>query len=252
MNIIKMIKSNKFYLILIILIELSCKFSSTIHHPIKKDITESIYGLGTVNSSKIFHLKIGVMSMIKKIYIEEGQSITEGSKLIEFDSIPPIKTPISGIVTSILYKANEIAFPQMNILTIMDLTDKYISLSLEEESVIRIKKGQKVRISLESMKDLIFMGEVSAVYPGENQFIVKVTSEELPEEVLPGMTADVAIEISQKKNAVLIPSVCIKNNIITLLRNGKKENITVKKGSSLDDLVEILEPILMETDEVVE
>ncbi len=249
-------KNKLFFLLIPILILFSTtiyKFKKTkivIVHPGKRNITEAVYGLGTISPAKVFHLKIGVMAMIKKIDVEEGQSIVEGTSLVEFDSIPAIKSPIAGLVTSIAYKVNEVAFPQMNILTVMDIKEKYITLSLEEQAIVKIKIGQAVRIVLEAIKDKSFKGEVKAVYPGENQFIVKIISKELPEEVLPGMTADISIETDYKKDTTVIPIQSIVNKKIRLKRDGKISEVTVKTGIKIDNFIEIIDPILRETDEI--
>jgi multidrug resistance efflux pump len=250
-------KKNKLFFliipILVLIVTLIIKNSSTnliVVHPSKRNITEAVYGLGTISAAKIFHLKIGVMSMIKKIHVEEGQSIKEGAELVEFDSIPPIRSPIDGLVTYIAYKVNEIAFPQMNILTVMDIKEKYITLSLEEQAIIKIKIGQKVRIVLEAIKNKTYRGEVKAVYPGENQFIVKIISKELPEEVLPGMTADIAIETDYKKDTIVVPTQSVKEKKISLKRNGKFTEIAVKTGMKMDSFIEIIDPILNESDEI--
>ena len=219
-------------------------------HPEKKEIISSIYGLGYISAARIYHLKLGVMSMIKNIHVEEGQEIKTGDSLVDFDSIPPIKSPISGVVTLISYKVNEVVFPQMNVLTVMDLGEKYITLSLEEQSVIKIKKGQSARIVLEAIRDKVFKGEVTAIYPGDNQFIVKIISNELPAEVLPGMTADVAIEIESLKDAIVVPISALNDNKIRLKKNGKIEEVDVKIGSTTEKYAVILDPILNESDEI--
>ncbi len=249
-------KNKLFFLIIpilvliVILIYKKSRAKLIVVHPSKRNITEAVYGLGTISAAKIFHLKIGVMSMIKKIHVEEGQSIKEGAELVEFDSISPIRSPIDGLVTYIAYKVNEVAFPQMNILTVMDIKEKYITLSLEEQAIIKIKIGQQVRIVLEAIKNKTYRGEVKAVYPGENQFIVKIISKELPEEVLPGMTADIAIETDYKKDTIVIPIQSVKEKKIRLKRNGKFEEIAVKTGIRMDSFIEIVDPILNESDEI--
>ena len=219
--------------------------------PKKSDVIEAVYGLGTVSAAKIFHLKIGVMSQIKKIFVEEGQEIKSGQPLVSFDSIPAIPSPISGIVTVITYKENEIAFPQMNILTVMDVSEKYITLSLEEQSVIKVRKGQKARIALEALKDRTFLGEVKSVYPGDNQFYIRISSKELPTEVLPGMTADIAIETGAKSNVFQVPEKSVKSGKMTVRKDGKTSEVKVKTGLKTDGWIEITEPVLSGEEEIL-
>lgn len=225
--------------------------NKTVIHPEISEITEAVYGLGTISAAKVFHLKIGVMSMINKIHVEEGQSVKKGDPLVNFDTLPEIKSPISGTVTSITYKVNEIAFPQTNVLTVIDMSEKYIILSMEEQSVIKVRQGQKARIVLEAIKDKSFIGEVKSIYPTDNQFFVKITSKDIPLEALPGMTADIAIEIYTKHNATTLPLRAIKENKIKLKRNNNFIETKIKPGLKTNEKIEILEPALTLEDEIL-
>jgi uncharacterized LabA/DUF88 family protein len=97
------------------------------------------------------------MSMIKKIHVEEGQSIKEGAELVEFDSIPPIRSPIEGLVTYIAYKVNEIAFPQMNILIVIEI---FKTINNEEKTTIVLVTHDIEFANYASRKIILVDGEV--------------------------------------------------------------------------------------------
>ncbi|MBE7413127.1 MAG: efflux RND transporter periplasmic adaptor subunit [Leptospiraceae bacterium] len=214
-------------------------------------IIESVYGLGTIVPTHSYQIKIGVVSNIKKLFVKEGDLVKAGQPLIELEQIALFKAPFSGTITSIPFKIGETVFPQIPILTLMDLKDRYITVSLEQQGALRIKKNQKVRIIFESMKDKRFIGNVRAIFPTDNQFTVHIDAKDLPDEILPGMTADVAIEIDKRENAILIPLSSVASGVVQIIRKGKKMNIEVKIGVIDGEFGEVVSGDIQPTDKIL-
>lgn len=204
-------------------------------------IVESVYGLGTVHSEKSYNLKIGITSSIRRIYVKEGEIVQKGQNLLELDSIPVFKAPFTGTITSIPFEEREIVFPQVPILKMENFSEVYLKVSLEQQGALRVKKGQSARVLFESIRGTSFQGTVRTIFPDEGQFMVYISVNELPPEILPGMTADVAIETGKKDNALLIPASVFKAGHVVRMRNGKKDKIKVKLGVLNGEWAEIIE-----------
>jgi multidrug efflux pump subunit AcrA (membrane-fusion protein) len=200
------------------------------HSPRRGPVVEAVYGLGTVVAPRTFQAKLGVSRIIRKVFVKEGDVVRAGQALIQLDEGDAVKAPFAGTVTLVSQHEGEIVFPQAPTVTLADLTERHLEISLEQQSVLRVKSGQKAWISFESLRNERLEGAVSSVYPRENQFIVRVDPERFPVGVLPGMTADVAIEIGRKENALLIPLRSIAAGQATLLRAGKRLKVPVKVG----------------------
>jgi membrane fusion protein, macrolide-specific efflux system len=203
-------------------------------------IVSAVYGLGTVTSSYIYHLKVGVTTRVDNIYVKEGEQVKEGQLLVQFNNLPPFKALFSGTVTSIPVFANETVYPQTEILTLMDLSNCYVLVSLEQEAAIKIQKGQNVKLSFSGVPDETFNGVVSSIYPKDQQFYVKIIVDKLPQSILPEMSSDVAIVLDKKTDALLVPVAAVKNSIITVQRDNKIKKIRVKLGVISDDYAEIV------------
>jgi multidrug efflux pump subunit AcrA (membrane-fusion protein) len=162
----------------------------------KGPIIHAVYGLGTVTPHRIYQLKVAVPSQLEEIYVEEGRAISKGSPLVRTETI--FRAPFSGTITSLPYKTGEMVFPQTSILTLTDLSNLYVVVSLEQEAALLVKKGQSVIVSFENMRDARFTGHVTAIFSNDTQFLVHVEGITFPPNILPGMTCDVAIEISKK------------------------------------------------------
>lgn len=237
----------KFIFLTIFLI--SC--SKTIIHPHSGEIVEAVYGLGTVESEDVFQAKSAIISSIAEFYVREGQDVSKGQKLFKNDQGSIIYAPFSGRITNIPVSEKENLFPQTVILSLSNLEKLYLSVSLEQQGAMRIKKGLKAEISFEFFRNKKIIGLIDTIYPRQNEFIAKVKFSELLPGVLPGMTADVAFEIDRKQNAMLVPARSLVNGNIIIKRNNKNEKFQAIVGLVDLEFAEILEPKLTLEDEII-
>jgi len=221
----------------------------TIELPLKKtSIVRTVYGLGTVQAEREYQLKIGIAANVSKLYVREGDHVRRGDKLVEFDQVPVMRSPISGVVSAVSFEEGEAVFPQNRVLKVIDLTKRYITVSLDEKAAVLVKQNQPVRIAFEGLPGQTFAGIVTSVYPSEGQFLVKVNSKELPPEILPGMSADLAIEAGVKEGVFVAPIRAVQERKVTILRNGKRLRIPVQLGLTQGENVEIVSTDLAEGD----
>lgn len=220
--------------------------------PVQGDIVEAVYGLGKVKSDHRFEVRLGVISTVKKLYVREGMLVRAGDRLIEFESNALFRAPFQGTITLIGNYDGETALPHVPVLRLEDLQRRFIELSLEQEGALRIKPGQSAKVSLESMRGIILTGKVVAVFSRDDEFLTHIEVEGFDASVLPGMTADVTVEIGKVVGATLIPLKAIQNGMIIVRKNGKRQKVKVEvdhvdglmaeiKGNSLavDDEVSI-------------
>ncbi|MFZ3230994.1 MAG: efflux RND transporter periplasmic adaptor subunit [Pseudobdellovibrio sp.] len=214
------------------------------------NVVESIYGLGTVTANKIFHVRSGVTLTVQKLFVNEGDLVKPGEALVKLDE-STMRSPIDGTVTLVAYKNGELVTPQASIVTVTNLEHLLLEVSLEQQSILRVKNGQPVFVSFESLRDEKYEGTVASVYPRDNQFIVRIQLKKWPIGVLPGMTADVAIMVGQKDNVLLIPIRCIVAGQVTRIRDGKKERIPIKLGVIDGEWGEVTSANILESDKLV-
>ncbi len=235
--------------VLAVLAFVSCKEKTV--HPTKGEIVEAVYGLGTVESEEIYQAKFGIPIAVKEFFVSEGEDVKKGQKLFQIDQGILFQSPISGRVTDIPANVKENVSAQALVLTVTNLEKLYLSVALEQQAAMKLKKGLKTEISFEFFRNKKLGGVIDSYYPKNNEFIAKVKFTEHPEGVLPGMTADVAFEIARKPDAILVPSKAVSNGHISILKNGKKEHVQVKIGLADLEQIEILEPQLSVEDEIV-
>lgn len=217
-------------------------------HPERADIDEAVYGLGKVKSSHRYEVITGIISTVTKRYVNEGDTVQKGAPLIKLNEQVLFRAPFNGTITYVNFFEGETAIPNVTVLRLENLQQKYIELSLEQQTILRVRLNQEARVSFESLRGNTLSGKVVAIFPRQDEFIVNIKVDQLDENILPGMTADVTIQIGKIKNAITLPLSAVKNGFITLKRNGRWEKVKADIGK-IDGLsVEIKNPPLSEQD----
>jgi multidrug efflux pump subunit AcrA (membrane-fusion protein) len=215
------------------------------------EIIESIYGLGKVKTDHVHEVKLGVPSTVVKLFVTEGKSVKKGDPLVRLDDGVQFTAPFSGIITQVNITDKQIVFPQQTLIRLEDFSRKYIEVSLEQQGALRVKPGQSARVVFESLRADQKIGTVSAIFSRNDEFLAHILVPGLDENVLPGMTADIAIEVGRKEKALLIPLTSLKNGQVIVLRDGRRKVLPLKIGSIDGNWAEVIESELRSDDLIV-
>ncbi len=214
--------------------------NGTLTAPLAKgSIIESVYGIGTVMSNRNFQLKLGVITHINELWIKEGDTVQRGQRLTNIDGVV-YRAPFDGTITSLPFNIGENAFSQLPILSLVDLRDRYLVVSLEQQGALRIKKGQRAKMSFDTIREQNYDGTVQAVYSNAGTFLARIDVSMLPASILPGMTADIAITIREHDDVLLVPVAALDQGQVWVKRGrGIPHAVPVKTGIIDRDLAEI-------------
>lgn len=241
-----------------------------------QDITESVETTGQVQPLNRVEIDPPSAGRIEKLLVDEGDTVKAGAVLALMsstdrvaimdaaraqgdeqykywqDSYKPIKVmaPIAGnIILKNVVEGQTVS--QSTVLYAM--SDMLIVLaSVDESDVGKVKVGQAVKIVLDSYPDKPVRGKVFQILDeGKNvsnviTYGVKIRPEHVPAFFKSQMTANISIEVSKKKDAVLIPARALtvdpsgNTAVITDLKDGKPVYQRVETGSDSGNKVEIL------------
>lgn len=129
-----------------------------------------------------------------------------------------IKAPMAGTVTLLAIEEGEIvtsgrsAFSQSPpLMTIADLSRMVVKTYINEVDMERLRLNQRAEIKVDAYQEKTYEGRVSEISPsGQEQdniisFEVMIEVVGSPEELRPGMSADVDIITYEEKNVLLLP-----------------------------------------------
>jgi multidrug efflux pump subunit AcrA (membrane-fusion protein) len=231
-----------------ILIIILAGIALAIHHQTKNKwvavkqaaIVNAAYGLGTVESQNVFTLTAGITNYIKKIYVNAGDHVSKGSKLLMYHDGQIVTAPFDGVISSKPTYANEITNPQSVLLTLTDLNDRYFLVSMDQDSILRIENAKKAIINFEALPNKKYYGAVESTYSNNANFYVRIKPDYLPPNILPGMTADIAIIVSKSKQSILVPLTAIKLGRVIYRVNNVESSVAVKVGQQQNGWAQII------------
>ena len=141
-----------------------------------------------------------------------------------------LKSPMDGVIGTRQVEPGEYVTPQSVIATLMDVNAVYVELGIIERDIERIRLGQRVKVSVDSLPNSTFEGKVDNLAPvieGKSRTLTaKVKVENTQGQLLPGMFARAEIAVFEKPNALVIPTSALKDND----GDGKFESVFVAAG----------------------
>lgn len=154
-----------------------------------------------------------------------------------------IRSPINGRVVKIEREVGEMVLAGTALASLISDMPLQIEVDIYEEDVVKIQIGNPVEINLIAFPNKIFRGKVIAVDPTETLIggvihyqTTIVFIDELPEGVRLGMTTDVVIQTTLKKDVLIIPEDAIQEIdnkfIVEIFQEGmiESEKREVKTG----------------------
>lgn len=156
-----------------------------------------------------------------------------------------LRSEIDGIVYSLKRKKGEIVNLQTPLAIIGDPKQFILEMQVDEYDILKIKKGLKVLVTLDSYKEKVFDAIVTKIYPLMNEqsktFLVEAEFLEAPKTLYPNISFEASIIIQSRAKALVIPRSFIMDDSVVIKSNGQK--VVVKTGLKDYNKIEIVSGI---------
>jgi HlyD family secretion protein len=185
-----------------------------------------------------------------------------------------ILSPVDGVVISRNVDIGQTvaaSFQTPTLFTIaQDLTKMQIDANVDESDIGMIKVGQNVEFNVDAYPDIAFKGKVwqvrNAPITVQNvvtyDVVIKVDNSDL--KLKPGMTANVSVVISAKKDILKVPNAALrfrpsemtktreqKGPGLWIIENGKPKRVPVSAGISDGNYTEVITDTVKEGQDVI-
>lgn len=151
-----------------------------------------------------------------------------------------IRSEVDGIVYKVNKKVGEL-INGTEPAAIIGTNKFIIELNIDELDIVKVKKGQKVIIRMDSYQSKVFEAEIISIEPMMNvrtrSFKAEAIFTQRPEQLYPNLTVEANILIETKKNVITIPRSYLINDSTVLLEGGSPQKI--KTGLMDYDIVEV-------------
>ena len=189
-------------------------------------INEQLYQIGAIIKPKLEESQIEVDQAQAQVETAEKEAELARSELDK----TVLKAPIAGVMGTREMDVGEYMTPQSVAATLLDVGSVYIELGIIERDIERIKMGQRVKVSVDSLPNTSFEGKMDNLAPiieGKSRTLTAKVKVQNPQgKLLPGMFARAEIAVFEKPNALVVPTSALKDAD----GDGKFESVFVVEG----------------------
>ena len=149
-------------------------------------------------------------------------------------------SPIDGIITSLRVEEGEVAIigtmnnPGTVLMTIADLSEMQVEVEVDETDVVGVHLGQKANVKIDALPNQVLNGTVTEIGSSaieklttaqqeSRDFQVKITLENPPRSLKPGLSASADVITAEKKGVLAVPISAL------VLREKEEKNAAIKQ-----------------------
>lgn len=162
-----------------------------------------------------------------KFAAAQSQKLLSISKTIAQDFI--IRSQTDGRIYSISKELGEIVNIQSPVAIIGDAREFLTELQIDETDIVRIQKGQRVLLTMDSYKGQVFEASVSKIDPIMNErsrtFTVVADFVQKPPTLYPNLSTEANIVIQTKEKAMTIPRTYLVGDSLVILADNSKRKV---------------------------
>lgn len=147
-----------------------------------------------------------------------------------------LKSPIDGEIANLNIKVGEVVGTQP-VVTVVDTSRFHIDITVDEIDIAKIREGQEVRITLDSLPGVEVKGKVKRISPvsrlvnGVVSYDVRVSIDEGVQGLRSGMTANASIVLERRDNVLLVPNWALRRD-----RESGKIFVTRRVGDQVSEV----------------
>lgn len=121
-------------------------------------------------------------------------------------------SPINGVITARNYDVGDMFTMGQPIYTVQQITPVKLIVGISEVDYTKVKKGDKVELTVDAIPDKVFSGKVNRIYPtvdvATRTFSVEIIVENADRVLRPGMFARVSVNFGVN-NSVVVPDLAV-------------------------------------------
>lgn len=175
-------------------------------------------------------------------------------------SVSGLTLQVGSVISSAGTSSNSSTITSQKIASVVTEASPMISVNLTEMDITKVEVGDKATLTFDAYPDKTFTGRVvsvdtiGSVNSGVTNYPTLIALDVQDIKILPNMSVTANIITSTKSNVLMVPISSVQSSdegsYVTVLKNGKTQQVNVETGISSDTYIEIISG-LSEGDTVV-
>ena len=162
---------------------------------------------------------------------------------------------MDGIVLTLSCRLGQTVNPGAELVTLTDPKALEVQSTVVEQDLPLVRIGQSVQLFFDALPETNITGKVARMVPqraSDTQaiFPITITLDEIPDQLVPGMTVDAFIVIARQTAVLRLPKAIVHAHSdgtaqVQVWRDGMATTHTIKVGLRGDSFVEVLDGLAL-------
>jgi RND family efflux transporter MFP subunit len=182
---------------------------------------------------------------VSKFQLEQAETALENLTLQKENCI--LSSPISGVIATVNAVEGQLA-GATPLVSVVNIDQVELEVMVSESYISKIKKGEKVNVSIPSVAEEPFQGIITAVAPQVDArtkaFPVTLTIKNLKNRLKDGMYGEIQLVTDRKTNILVIPQFAVvdyeQKKVVYVVESDTAKMREVKLGLTLGEQAEVL------------
>lgn len=217
------------------------------NHDIKKTLT----GSGQVSAKTTEKLELTTTKYFKTMCVEEDDTVLEGENILEYTNGTYLTAPYDLVIENISVPDTESKCTSSNYIEVSNLTTLQTTISISENEIGELKKGQEVEITLTADETKTYTGSITKIdsvgtYSSSGTTFSAIVEFENDGNVKLGMSLSCTVILEEEKDVISVPIDAVHENdngeeyVNKIKEDGTIEETTIETGIADDSYVQVI------------
>lgn len=213
-------------------------------------ISNALSFSGSVNVKNSETLTSDAAAIVRKIYVTDGEKVIRDQKLIRLSNGTTLKAGFDGEINEINVEEGDSVSMNTSLIQVVDFENMTISMRVDEYAISDLQVGQPCTVTITALGQAFDsqIAKINRISSGGGSTAYYTVTAELnvTGDVLPGMQATVSIPLTESVNGVILAMDALSfhqnNSAYVLMKDesGAMQEVAVEVGIDNDNYIAIL------------
>jgi multidrug efflux pump subunit AcrA (membrane-fusion protein) len=216
-----------------------------------RDIKKTLTGSGQVSAKTTEKLELTTTKYFEAMCVEEDDTVKEGENILQYTNGTYLTAPYDLVIKSINVPDSESKCTSSNYIEVADLTTLQTTISISENEIEEVKKGQEVEITLTADETKNYTGTITKIdsvgnYSASGTTFSATVEFENDGNVKIGMSLSCTVILEEEEDVICIPIEAVYENdngeeyVNKVNEDGTVEETIIETGIADDSYVQVV------------